>query len=57
MVVILKFESKWGQTKVGIVAKENTLLELLKKNNKIECLLDELTKKLGRLIGIEEGEI
>lgn len=54
MVVILKFESKWGQREVEIKVREKSLLELLKKPNKIEWILDEFMRKSERLIGIEE---
>lgn len=54
MVVILKFESKWGQREVEIRVKEKSLLELFKKSSKIEWILDELMRKSERLIGIEE---
>lgn len=54
MVVILKFESKWGQREVEIRVKEKSLLELLKKPSKIEWILDEFMRKSERLIGIEE---
>lgn len=36
MVVILKFESKWGQREVEIKVKEKSLLELFNKPRKIE---------------------
>lgn len=54
MVVILKFESKWGQREIEIRVKEKSLLELLKKPNKIEWILNEFMRKSERLIGIEE---
>lgn len=54
MVVILKFESKWGQREVKIKVREKSLLELLKKTNKIDWILDEFMRKSERLIGIEE---
>lgn len=54
MVVILKFESKWGLREVEIRVKEKSLLELLKKTRKIEWILDEFMRKSERLIGIEE---
>ena len=54
MVVILKFESKWGQREVEIRVKETSLLELLKKPSKIEWILDEFMRKSEHLIGIEE---
>ena len=54
MVVILKLESKWGQRELEIITKEKSLLELLKKPNKIEWILDEFMRKSERLIGIEE---
>lgn len=57
MVVILKFESKWGQREVEIKVKEKSLLELLKKTSKIEWILDEFARKSERLIGIEEGGV
>ena len=54
MVVILKFESEWGQREVEIRVKEKSLFELLKKPSKMEWILDEFMRKSEHLIGIEE---
>lgn len=57
MVVIFKFESKWGEREIEIITKEKSLLELFKNLNKIEWILNEFMRKSERLIGIEEGGV
>ena len=49
MVVILKFESKWGRREVKIKVKEKSLFELLTKVGKTEWILDEFMKKSRRV--------
>ena len=54
MVVIFKFESKWGEREIEVITKEKSLLELFKNLDKIELILNEFMRKSERLIGIEE---
>lgn len=56
MVVKLKFDSKWGQREVKLKVRENSLVELLAKPNKIEWILDQFMRKSEHIIGIEENK-
>ena len=57
MVVIFKFESKWGEREIGVITREKSLLELFKNIDKIELILDKFMRKSERLIGIEEERV
>lgn len=54
MVVIFKFESKWGEREIEVITKEKSLLESFKNLNKIELILDEFMRKSEQLIRIKE---
>ena len=53
MVVIFKFESKWGEREIEVITREKSLLELFKNLDKIELILDEFMRKSERVTELE----